>query len=95
MISDCPLKEYKFRTGIAKHNLVRKANGMMEYLGRGHAIRVMLTARQRSLKDNANAIRTTLKRVRELVGDRAVEACRMKSNNWNSYGTLLLHPSKK
>jgi hypothetical protein len=50
---------------------------------------------QRGLKDNSNAMRTMLKRVRELVGDRAVEACRMKSNDQNSYGTLLLHPSKK
>jgi hypothetical protein len=51
--------------------------------------------RQRSLKDNANAICMTLKRVRELVGDRAVEVRGMKSNNRNSYGTLLLHLSKK
>jgi hypothetical protein len=50
---------------------------------------------QRSLKDNANAICTMLKRVRELVGDRAVKARGLKSNNRNSYGTLLLHPSKK
>jgi hypothetical protein len=54
-----------------------------------------LTARQRSLKDDADAIHTTLKRARELVGDRAMEARGMKSNNWNSYGTLLLHLSKK
>ena len=68
---------------------------MMEYPGRGHAVRVTLTAWQRSLKDNANAICTMLKRVRELFGDRAMEARGMKSNNWNSYGTPLLHPSKK
>jgi translation initiation factor IF-3 len=94
-ISDRPLKEYKFRAGIAEHDLARKANGMMEYLGRGHAVRVTLTARQRSLKDDADAIRTTLERVRELLGDKAVEARGMKSNDRNSYGTLLLHPSKK
>jgi hypothetical protein len=52
-------------------------------------------AQQRSLKDNADAIPTMLKRVRELVGDRAVEARGMKLNDQNSYGTLLLHPSKK
>jgi hypothetical protein len=68
---------------------------MIKYLGRGHAVRVTLTAKQRSIKDNANAIRTTLKRVMELLGDRAVEARGMKSNNRNSYGTLLLHPSNK
>ena len=94
-ISDRPLKEYKFRAGIAEHDLARKANGMMEYLGRGHAVRVTLTARQRSLKDDADAIRSTLERVRELLGDKAVEARGMKSNDRNSYGTLLLHPSKK
>jgi hypothetical protein len=52
---------------------------MIGYLGRGHAMRVMLTARQKSLKDNADAIRTTLKRVTELLGARAVEARGMKS----------------
>ncbi len=78
---DHPLKEYKSRAGIAEHGLVMKANGMMEYFGREIAVRVPLTARQRSLKDNATAILTTLKRVRKLVGARAVEACRMKSNN--------------
>ncbi len=36
----------------------------MEYLGREHAVRVTLMARQRRLKDNANVIHTTLKRVR-------------------------------
>jgi hypothetical protein len=41
---------------------------MMEYLGSGHVVRVMLTVQQRSLKDNTNAICTMLKRVTELVG---------------------------
>ena len=68
---------------------------MIGYLGRGRAVRVTLLLRQRSLKDNADAIRTTLKRVRELLVDRAVEARGMKSNNRNSYSTLLLHPRNK
>jgi hypothetical protein len=68
---------------------------MMEYLGREYSIRVTLTVQQRSLKDNANRICMMLKRARELLGDRAAEAHGMKSNNQNSYGTLLLHPSKK
>ena len=50
---------------------------------------------QRSLMNNANTILTTLKRVRKLVGDRAMEASKMKPNNLNSYGTMLLHWSKK
>jgi hypothetical protein len=33
-ISDRLLKEYKFRAGIADQDLIRKANNMMEYLGR-------------------------------------------------------------
>ena len=68
---------------------------VIRYLGRGHVVRVMLMVRQRSLKDNADGIRTMLKRVRELLGDRAVEARRMKLNYWISYGTLLLNPRKK
>ena len=58
-------------------------------------MRVMLEARQRSLNDNADAIRTTFERARELLGDRAVEARGMKLNNRNRYGTLLLHPIKQ
>jgi hypothetical protein len=40
--------------------------------------------RQRSLKNNADTIHMMLKRVRELVGDRAVEARGMKSNGSGS-----------
>ena len=68
---------------------------MIGYLGRGHAMRVTLMARQRSLKDNVDAIRTMLERVRELLGGRAMEAGGVNSNDRNSYGTLLLHPSNK
>ena len=57
-------------------------------------MKVTLTARQRSLNDDADTIRTTLERVKELLGDRAVEARGMKLNDWNSYGTLLLHLSR-
>ena len=68
---------------------------MLDYLGRGHAIRVTLTARQRSIQEDAHAIATTLDRVRELVGDKAVEVKKLTANDGNSYGSLLLHPSKK
>lgn len=93
-ISDRPLKEFKFRAGIADHDLERKANNMIKYLGKGHAIRVTLTARQRSLNADAAAIETTLNRVKELVGDKAVEVRGMKANERKSYGNLLLHPNK-
>ena len=94
-ISDRPLKEFKFRAGIADHDLERKTNNMLKYLGKGHAIRVTLTARQRSLNADAQAIRTTLDRVKELIGDRAVEARGMKANDRLSYGNLLFHPNNK
>lgn len=93
-ISDRPLKEFKFRAGIADHDLGRKADNMIKYLGKGHAIRVTLTARQRMLNEDDQAIATTLERVKELVGDRAVEVRSLKANDRKSYGSLLLHPSK-
>ena len=93
-ISDRPLKEFKFRAGIADHDLERKTANMVKYLEKGHAIRVTLTARMRSLNADAEAIQTTLVRVKELVGDKAVEARGMKANDRKSYGSLLLHPSK-
>jgi translation initiation factor IF-3 len=93
-ISDRPLKEFKFRAGIANHDLERKTNNMLNYLAKGHAIRVTLTARQRSLNDDAQAISTTLDRVKELIGDKAVEVRGMKANDRLSYGNLLFHPNK-
>jgi translation initiation factor IF-3 len=94
-ISDKPVKEFKFRAGIADHDLERKATNMINYLTKGHAVRVTLTARQRMLKEDTDAINTTLDRVKELVGDKAVEVRGMKSNERGSYGTLLLHPNLK
>lgn len=94
-ISDKPVKEFKFRAGIADHDLERKASNMIQYLTKGHAICVTLTARQRSLNEDAQAIRTTLDRVKDLVGDKAVEVRGMKSNDRGSYGNLLLHPNLK
>jgi translation initiation factor IF-3 len=94
-ISDKPVKEFKFRAGIADHDLQRKATNMINYLTKGHAVRVTLTARQRMLKEDTDAINTTLDRVKELVGDKAVEVRGMKSNERGSYGNLLLHPNLK
>mmetsp|Transcript_19474 Transcript_19474/g.41664 ORF Transcript_19474/g.41664 Transcript_19474/m.41664 type:complete len:319 (+) Transcript_19474:49-1005(+) len=93
-ISDRPLKEFKFRAGIADHDLERKTNDMIDYLGKGHAIRVTLTARRHMLNADEGAITTTFERVKELVGDQAVEVRGMKANERKSYGSLLLHPKK-
>ncbi|KAL7554954.1 hypothetical protein ACHAWF_018514 [Thalassiosira exigua] len=93
-ISDKALKEFKFRAGIADHDLKRKASSMASYLEKGHAVRVTLTARRRMLEEDADAIDATFVRVKELVGDLAVEARGMKANDRKSFGTLLLHPSK-
>jgi len=93
-ISDRPLKEFKFRAGIADHDLERKTNNMLKYLAKGHAIRVTLTARQHSLNADAQAISTTLDRVKELIGDKAVEVRGMKANDRLSCGNLLFHPNK-
>ena len=94
-IGDKPLKEFKFRAGIADHDLERKAANMIKYLTKGHAVRVTLTARQRALREDTDAIKTTLDRVKELVGDKAVEVKELKSNERGSYGNLLLHPNMK
>ena len=93
-ISDRPLKEFQFRAGIADHDLERKTNNMLKYLSKGHAIRVTLTARNKSLVADAEAIHTTLERVKELVGDKAIEARGLKANDRKSAGSLVLHPPK-
>jgi len=93
-ISDRPLKEFKFRAGIDDHDLKRKTNNMCKYLEKGHAIRVTLTARRHMLNADEGAIVTTLERVKELVGELAVEARGLKANEKKSYGSLLMHPKK-
>jgi len=93
-ISDRPLKEFKFRAGIDDHDLRRKTANMCRYLERGHAIRVTLTARKHMLNADEGAIVTTLERVKELVGELAVEARGLKANERKSYGSLLMHPKK-
>jgi len=92
-VSDRATKEFKFRAGIADHDLERKAGRMMGYLDKGHAVQVTLTARGYMLRQDEGAIATTLDRVRELVGDRAVEARGMRANARKNYGSLLLHPN--
>jgi len=93
-ISDRPLKEFKFRAGIDDHDLKRKTDNMRGYLEKGHAIRVTLTARKHMLNADEGAIVTTLERVKELVGELAVEARALKANERKSYGSLLMHPKK-
>ena len=94
-ISDKPLKEFKFRAGIAEHDLLRKAKNMIGYLEKGHAVRVTLTARMKMLREDTAAIKTTLDRVKELVGDKGVEAKALQANERGSYGNLLMHPNLK
>ncbi len=94
-IGDKTVKEFKFRAGIADHDLERKTKELIKYLSKGHAIRVTLTARRYSLNEDSSAINTTLERVKEIIGDRAVEVKgSMKGNARGSFGTLLLHPNK-
>lgn len=94
-IGDKSVKEFKFRAGIADHDLERKTKELIKYLSKGHAIRVTLTARRYSLNEDSAAINTTLERVKELLGDRAVEVRgSMKGNDKGNFGTLLLHPNK-
>ena len=94
-ISDKPLKEFKFRAGIAEHDLLRKAKNMIGYLEKGHAVRVTLTARMKMLREDTQAIKTTLDRVKELVGDKGVEVKALQANERGSYGNLLMHPNLK
>ena len=68
---------------------------MIGYLEKGHAVRVTLTARMKMLREDTQAIKTTLDRVKELVGDKGVEVKALQANERGSYGNLLMHPNLK
>lgn len=88
-------KEFKFKAGIADNDLLRKAENMIKYLLKGHPCQVTITSNRRNLMEDKNAIVTTLDRVRDVVGDNALEARALKKNERGSYGSLLLQPNLK
>ena len=68
---------------------------MVSYLQKGHSCQVVITSNGRSLREDSNAVVTTLDRVKELVGEVGVQQATMKKNAGGSRGTLLFQPNLK
>lgn len=88
-------KEYKFKAGIEDNDLQRKADNMIGYLNKGHACQVTISSNRRRLMADEDAVVTTLNRVREIVGDNAVESRALQKNERGSFGKLMLQPNTK
>ena len=66
---------------------------MIKYLRKGHSCQVTLSSNRQNLNQDKNAVETTLNRVREIVGDYALEQRALKKNPRGSFGRLLLQPN--
>jgi translation initiation factor IF-3 len=90
-----PVKEIKFKAGIADHDLERKATQIVGYLDKGHPCQVTLQASQFKLKQDADVLQTTLSRVVAIVGDSGEIAGKMKLGREGGLMTMMLVPPSK
>jgi len=88
-------KEFQFRAGIADNDLQRKAANMISYLKLGHPCQVIISSNRRNLREDKDAVVTTLNRVKDLVGDLAKQQGALKANQFGSRGSLMLQPNVK
>jgi len=86
-------KEFQFKAGIDENDLNRKVQNMISYLQKGHPCQVAITSNRRNLRQDSNAVVTTLDRVRELVGENGNQQGQMKKNAFGSRGSLLFQPT--
>jgi len=88
-------KEFQFKAGIDDSDLNRKVQNMISYLQKGHPCQVAITSNRRNLRQDSNAVVTTLDRVCELVGENGTQQGLMKKNTFGSRGSLLFQPNSK
>lgn len=88
-------KEFQFKAGIEDNDLNRKVHRMLSYLEKGHPCQVAITSNRRNLRQDSDAVGTTLGRVRELIGDSGKQQGQMKKNTFGSRGSLLFQPNSK
>ena len=90
-----PVKEFKFKAGIADNDLERKAENMIKYLIKGHSCQVTIMASRFRLRQDAAASATTLDRVREILGEHVLEPKNRKGNEAGTYTTMQFEPNPK
>lgn len=89
------VKEFKFKAGIDDNDLQRKVTNLMKYLDKGHTCKITVTSNRKNLmRDNA-AVVTTLDRVREIVGDLAVEPRALRGNERGTHAVITFQPNPK
>mmetsp|Transcript_32267 Transcript_32267/g.47324 ORF Transcript_32267/g.47324 Transcript_32267/m.47324 type:complete len:360 (-) Transcript_32267:135-1214(-) len=88
-------KTYKFKAGIQENDLNRKAENVIKYLSKGHPCQITITSNNFNLKSDSDAVITTLNRVREVVGDYAVEGHKVRKNVKGSFATIAFQPNNK
>lgn len=89
------LKEFKFKAGIDDNDLQRKVENLAKYLDKGHTCKITITSNRKNLMRDKEAVVTTLNRVREIVGDRAVEPRALRGNEQGTHAVITFQPNPK
>ena len=90
-----PLKEIKFKAGIADHDLERKSLQIIAYLEKGHRCQLTLQASKFKLTNDENIITTTIQRVMDIVGNKGELTGTMKSSREGCMMTITMIPPSK
>lgn len=86
-------KEFKFKCGIAEHDLLRKASNCLSYLRKGYPCKISIFANNYSVRMNNNIVQETFAKVKDLLKEDA-EQGKVRQNSEN-HATVMLQPKKK
>ena len=90
-----PLKEIKFKAGIGKNDLERKALQIIAYLEKGHRCQLTLQASKFKLENDEHIITTTIQQVMDVVGDKGEMTGTMKMSREGCMMTMTMAPPSK
>jgi len=88
-------KEFSFKAGIDDNDLQRKAKNMISYLKKGHSCKVSLSSNRRKLREDSNAIITTLGRISTIIGEDGKQQGAVRKNEFGNRGSILFQPNTK
>lgn len=86
---------YHGKAGIDDNDLTRKVENLAKYLVKGHTCKITITSNRKNLRRDKEAVVTTLNRVREIVGDRAVEPRALRGNEQGTHAVITFQPNPK
>jgi len=89
-----PLKEFRFKAGIADNDFERKASSMLEFLNKGHLCQVSIFCKYRLLKQDSELISKMAKRICDLAEEHVSQIPKV-SLNGTQRAVIKLNPKKQ